>query len=399
MRPSIKLIVCAAILLLMTACVLPTVKQADVTPQIITVVVPATSQAPAESATATPAALVTVIMPTTAAVTPEVPATPLRFEAPAGLAAQTVSAADGNPPELRSGVWIVPTGFEGMNDCSMGSGLRFGNPPVTQVTIPGQAIYGTVFDTCGWAQDESVSIQLTLPDGTLESSVSQADSLFGVSAYYHFGYGSQLGQYHVRFSGSSGQLEHSFSLDAPLDPGMLYTVDYGAYFHHLAPNERVVVGAYNHVENGGYFDLVGWGVFNADASGNLLVQNSTAGDYLVGVGDVNGLMRGPSLMDIFLESAGPFTIPPCAGAPASRLANGGVVRVTLGGGPNNLRAEPGTSSSWVGEVPPGGRMILTHEEPICAGNMLWWNVWTLDQAGAGWTSEGQGSSYWLEPWE
>jgi hypothetical protein len=69
-------------------------------------------------------------------------------------------------------------------------------------------------------------------------------------------------------------------------------------------------------------------------------------------------------------------------------------RVVPGGAPNNLRAEPRTDAALVGEIPPGA-IISIMAGPQCANSLVWWQV---DYDGAvGWTVEGEGDIYWLEP--
>lgn len=83
----------------------------------------------------------------------------------------------------------------------------------------------------------------------------------------------------------------------------------------------------------------------------------------------------------------------CEGFLPSRLRSGGQGRVTPGSS-NNLRDQPTTSGGLVAVIPSGAAFsVLTG--PICAGGIAWWQV---DYEGIiGWTAEGQGSTYYLEP--
>lgn len=83
--------------------------------------------------------------------------------------------------------------------------------------------------------------------------------------------------------------------------------------------------------------------------------------------------------------------------PTPRLTIGGRGRVTPGN-PNTLRTQPGTegNSLLVGEIPGGGEFSVL-AGPVCStGGRYYWEV----QYGnlVGWTAEGQGSTYWLEPY-
>ncbi|HEX3051892.1 MAG TPA: SH3 domain-containing protein [Aggregatilineaceae bacterium] len=93
----------------------------------------------------------------------------------------------------------------------------------------------------------------------------------------------------------------------------------------------------------------------------------------------------------------PEAVPPvpvvCPGFVPSRLVLNSVAMVTPGEA-NNLRVEPRLSSAEAGSI-PGGEAFIVLDGPVCADQMAWWRV---DYRGTvGWTSEGQGSTYWLQP--
>jgi hypothetical protein len=83
----------------------------------------------------------------------------------------------------------------------------------------------------------------------------------------------------------------------------------------------------------------------------------------------------------------------CASAIPPRLVIGKSGRVTPGI-PNNLRQGPGSSTAYVGEIPPGS-VFTVLDGPRCASAMAWWQV--SYNGLTGWTPEGQGSEYWVEP--
>ncbi len=94
------------------------------------------------------------------------------------------------------------------------------------------------------------------------------------------------------------------------------------------------------------------------------------------------------------------TLPPaanqvtCPGFLPSRLRVGGNGRV-LPGVANNLRSAPSANSQILGQI-PGGGVFAVVEGPSCdAAGIAWWRV-TFQNLN-GWTGEGQGNAYWVEP--
>jgi hypothetical protein len=88
---------------------------------------------------------------------------------------------------------------------------------------------------------------------------------------------------------------------------------------------------------------------------------------------------------------GSFT---CPGFLPSRLRVGGRGRVVDGLGANRLRSHPSTTGRLLDEIPPGGTFAVLNG-PQCGEGLAWWQV---EYRGlVGWTAEGEGSTYWLEP--
>lgn len=65
-----------------------------------------------------------------------------------------------------------------------------------------------------------------------------------------------------------------------------------------------------------------------------------------------------------------------------------------------IRRAPGLSSPTDHSIPPGQTFWIT-DGPQCADSLVWWQVEGYDTSGewAGWIAEGQGSTYWIEPFD
>lgn len=83
----------------------------------------------------------------------------------------------------------------------------------------------------------------------------------------------------------------------------------------------------------------------------------------------------------------------CAEALTPRLTVGAEAN-TVSGLPNNVRNAPGLSGSIIGQIDNNTTFAITNG-PVCEDGFVWWEVQLGDLIG--WTAEGNGSTYWLEP--
>jgi len=92
-----------------------------------------------------------------------------------------------------------------------------------------------------------------------------------------------------------------------------------------------------------------------------------------------------------------LTIPgtTCAGKYTQLLP--GVFAEVAPGDPNRVRSGPSKSSEVTGQLYPG-TISLVLEGPVCADGLVYWKVENSTiPGGVGWTAEGDGNEYWLEP--
>lgn len=98
--------------------------------------------------------------------------------------------------------------------------------------------------------------------------------------------------------------------------------------------------------------------------------------------------------DYLLNSDGNNRLVYCPGAPKTRLFVGAQGTVVPGLGANNLRADSDLESEVVGQIAEG-TVFTVLNGPVCADGYAWWNV--SYNGIAGWSAEGEGSTYWLSP--
>jgi len=143
----------------------------------------------------------------------------------------------------------------------------------------------------------------------------------------------------------------------------------------------------------------GW-LMVSEAAGLSHYHEATDGEIVLAAlgdfGDTVQLVDGTPLGATAGEGFAAIPIPEpitCPGALPSRLRANRFGRV-LPGDANNLRAEPTTGSELIGRIPGEGFFVIL-EGPVCAEDYAWWRV---DYSGTqGWTVEGTGEEYWVEP--
>ncbi|MGQ9909944.1 MAG: SH3 domain-containing protein [Candidatus Flexifilum sp.] len=136
-----------------------------------------------------------------------------------------------------------------------------------------------------------------------------------------------------------------------------------------------------------------------DSKGPTPTPNLPVVDSIVLQPTLAGLPQGVILEPTLALT--PFPPPPmsgqtitCPGFLPSRLIVGGTGRVTPGT-PNRLRAQPAISAPPVGTIPGGGTFQVLAGPQCDPAGIAWWQV--NYNGTIGWTAEGQGSTYFVEP--
>lgn len=90
----------------------------------------------------------------------------------------------------------------------------------------------------------------------------------------------------------------------------------------------------------------------------------------------------------------------CAGKYTRLLA--GVEAIVAGAPtdpPNRVRSQPSKAGEIISQIYPLS-IVTVVEGPVCADGLVFWRVENaLIPGGSGWTAEGDGTEYWLEPYK
>jgi dipeptidyl aminopeptidase/acylaminoacyl peptidase len=132
----------------------------------------------------------------------------------------------------------------------------------------------------------------------------------------------------------------------------------------------------------------------------FILHNETLHDTLTGDSEVIRLPYDSVYASWLMtdEGVGSISTSHCA-MEWSRLRPG-IQAVVVGGPndpPNRVRSAPSTSAEVIAQIYPGhGVRVL--EGPVCADGLVYWKVESdAIPGGMGWTAEGDGKEYWLEP--
>ena len=65
--------------------------------------------------------------------------------------------------------------------------------------------------------------------------------------------------------------------------------------------------------------------------------------------------------------------------------------------PNRVRSEPNTMAKVISQINPG-QIVMVLEGPKCTDGLVFWKVQSdAITGGFGWTAEGDGTDYYLKP--
>ena len=192
-------------------------------------------------------------------------------------------------------------------------------------------------------------------------------------------------------------------LETRLAVGMVGHVDRNGFPNNMRAQPGESGELVGEIPPGAEFTVIDGPRCGSDISFWLVSYNGIQGWTAEGQGDQYFLIPGIASegVEIIPTEGGPTPIAQptqiptytCAGI-TSRLNIGVMAQVTPGL-PNNLRAQPGESGAYLGEIPPGIPFTIVGG-PECNSNLLWWQV--NYQGTIGWTAEaGSIDDFWIAP--
>jgi len=115
--------------------------------------------------------------------------------------------------------------------------------------------------------------------------------------------------------------------------------------------------------------------------------------------DLGSPAWSPGPQDSGMNPEATETVPDCTSG-WTRLVVGGQGRVlgSPGDPPNRVRSEPVKAENTIAQLQPG-TIFQVVAGPVCADGLVFWQVASDSIPGnTGWTAEGDGTEYWLEPY-
>ncbi|MFC1878915.1 hypothetical protein ACFLZW_03280 [Chloroflexota bacterium] len=169
--------------------------------------------------------------------------------------------------------------------------------------------------SCGWQDQETVNITLTLPDGRIVTETAK----FEYPSAVIFEYKPHIledppGNYDFVFEGQSGQVEYNIDVKQPIGPRFYWDDDGTLILYNFSPNEKVRIFAYltefNPEGLGIKLTFSNWQLFQVDLDGQLVIKTKMDDEigWYVAIGEINGEVMPSYLSSRRLYGWDPFSI-------------------------------------------------------------------------------------------
>ncbi len=202
------------------------------------------------------------------------------------------SANKGAPADVLSEVSYTPSSIS--LACYQGLDTYSG-PYIDIAPLNNELMEGAVIFSCGWSKEETLSVVIQYPDGSVtealpvtvldESDSSKPPTYFLVYMFLT-GLNDPPGKYTYTVTGTAGQVETSNTFSAPDGPRAYWQDDGSLLLHNFAPSENVRLFALVN-EFAGKLTVAGWQAYQVGSNGQLTIQVNPEYAYIV-IGETSG---------------------------------------------------------------------------------------------------------------
>jgi len=273
-----------------------------------------------------------------------------------------------------------------------GSACEWETKPTLIVPYQTEWMNWILTETCGWQENEAVTVTVILPDSSQVSE--RVDAGLGYFIYdIEPTKSMQPGIYTIIVEGNSGYVEDSTEVIVPPSPRMYDVEGDWLVLYNFSSYENIRLFAYETIS----FDmmrLIGWDYYQTDSRGQLMIQTPGAQFAYITDGEISGVVSNSAYGSTMLDRD--IYVSSCGGLP-SRLSGDIEARVAFTDGSDmRIREEPSYSADILTTVPEGTFIqILINRK--CEDNSTWWEIRT-ESGLEGWMAEDQDGVYLLEPY-
>jgi len=246
--------------------------------------------------------------------------------------------------------------------------------------------------SCGWKQNEKVSLRVYYPDGRDEIIDKQTMEHRQGCVYFHVGISDPLGNYLISLEGESDTVQQEIEVYLPNEP-RVYHDDDKLLLLNFQPHEHVKVLNYEWNPKRDFIELVSWYSYQVDQYGQLVVLKDRTYMTVV-IGERSGQV------DFLNQTAMPtLTKNVCPGLPLTQFQMG-YACVSVPVGKELIYTESAEQPlEALGGIPNGTKVNII-SDPVCLDRGIKWHVkfyGANNEQIKGWVYEVFDGTYYLSP--
>lgn len=171
----------------------------------------------------------------------------------------------------------------------------YSGPTFDVAPLDNELMEGAVIFSCGWPKEETLSVVIHYPDGSviealpvtqLDKSDSSKPPTYFLMYMFLTSLNDPPGKYTYTVTGSAGQIETSNTFSAPDGPRAYWQDDGSLLLHNFAPDEKVRLFALVNEFND-KLTVAGWQAYQTSSDGQLMIQVAPEYAYIV-IGETSG---------------------------------------------------------------------------------------------------------------